>query len=458
MRHETIRIFFLLAVVVPALSACRPAEPEPEPVRSYLEGRFTVDPEIDPTPDYRDFEVLVAAPDSAGTDTLGFATTDSTGAFRMAIEAPDRGIYPFYVSRRGVTLYAGELAVAEGDSATVTAQFPVDNRLLRVRSAENAAWMAYRNSKAQYNNALVRMLQEGAYGDAEMRRNVNQAATILWSLRETFPGTIGADIAAAESVVMLDGWNDSLLVARAREITPANPSFVDVGRAARRAQARLGGQAAALELVRAFQEKTDDAEQKAGLQSEVVVAYSDSLQREEALDAARTLKQTYADTPWASWADRAIYEIEHLSPGMPAPGFELTAREGQPVRLDRLKDRYVVLEFYHPQEETYQRQLATRNALHDAVGRDTLAFVSISVLPDTLLNDAFAEGRIFPGIHVIAPEGLQSDVARAYNVNTVPTRVLVDREGRIVRKYVGNTLARLQEDLIALLREEQPPA
>src|SRR5690606_22852689 len=97
--------------------------------------------------------------------------------------------------------------------------------------------------------------------------------------------------------------------------------------------------------------------------------------------------------------------------------FALTARDGRPVSLAGLRGRLVVLEFYRPEDPDFQRQLALRNALAAAVGEDTLQFVSVSLLPDTLLNDAFAEGRAFPGLHVIAPQGVESDVARAYNVS-----------------------------------------
>lgn len=443
------------------LSACRSQEDEKTVVRSHLEGRLTVRAEVDSIPDYRDFEVLVLS-QTQGTDvdadTLGLATTDSTGAFSMTITAPERGIYPLLISRRGTILKVGELAVAEGDSARFRAEFPMGNRPLLIRSKENAAWMAYKNTKAQYNDALLRMLQEGAYDADVVNRSVLQASTILWSLRENYPATIGAEIASAEAVIMLEGWDDSLAVSRAREIEAANPNYVEVARAARRALARREGQAAAVALVKAFQEKATKPELKAGLQSEIVVAYADSLQRDEALAAAQALKKTYGKTAWAAWADRAIYEIETLSPGLPAPAFQLTTVDGGAVSAASLRGKAVVLEFYRPEDPAYQRQLGLRNVLQDAFGADSLAFVSISMQPDSLLNEAFRDGRAFPGHHVIAPDGAESAVARAYNVHLLPTRVLIDAQGNIVRKYVGDTLARLRDDLVELFAAPQPPA
>lgn len=250
---------------------------------------------------------------------------------------------------------------------------------------------------------------------------------------------------------MLSGWNDSLALARATEIAPKNINYADVGRAVRRAQARLAGQDAAVQLIRDFQARAEDDDTRAQLQSELVVAHLDSLEYDDALAAARVLTTDFAGTPWATWADRAIYDIENLQPGMDAPAFSATASTGETVTLEGLRGRFVLLEFYQPQDEVYQREFEGRNALYDAVGADSLAIVSISVEPDTLLNEAFLEGREAPGVHVFAPEGLGNMTARSYNVNVLPTRYLIDTAGKIVGKYVGGALAALQEDLLTLL-------
>ena len=82
-----------------------------------------------------------------------------------------------------------------------------------------------------------------------------------------------------------------------------------------------------------------------------------------------------------------------------------------------------------------------------------MAFVSVSVDPDTLVYQAFTEGRPFPGHAVSAPEGLDDPLVTAYNVADVPSRVLIDADGDIVGRYSGTALLALQEDLARLLQE-----
>ncbi|HMB92867.1 MAG TPA: hypothetical protein VKP65_18600, partial [Rhodothermales bacterium] len=295
------------------------SEEQQDPVRSHLSGRITVSAEVDSIPDYRDFEVIVANEQGQRVDTLAYAHTDSTGYFETDVVAPDRGIYPIIIKRRGTVLKVDELAVAEGDSATMDVVLPIGNRPLRIRSQENGAWAAFRNTKAQHNNALVQMLQGDGYSEDAVHRAVMRTSGILWSMQNAYPKTIGRDLAMAEAVMMLGGWDDSLAIARAQQIQPDNPNYADVASVARQAKTRLAGPDSAIALVRDFQARTDDEDQKAHLQSELVLAYIDGGQQDQALAEARALGEQYPDTRWSAWSERAIYELENLMPGMDAP-------------------------------------------------------------------------------------------------------------------------------------------
>jgi len=65
--------------------------------------------------------------------------------------------------------------------------------------------------------------------------------------------------------------------------------------------------------------------------------------------ATRVLKEAKAAAPGTSFAEDAdglIYEIEHLSPGLPAPAFSGKARNAGTISLARLRGKPVVLVFW----------------------------------------------------------------------------------------------------------------
>ncbi len=439
----------LVALVgVVALAGCR-GEQQQRPVRSLLEGHVTVRAEVDTTRDYRDFEVLVASADGEA-DTLGFAITDSTGFFRMELTAPERGIYPLIVSRRGALLKQGQIVIAEADTASLRLRLPDGNRPLVIRSVENAAWLAYRNTKMVHNRELLSLIQSGEYSPEGQSTVFRQSAQALWSLFEQFPGTIGAEVASAESILMLEGIDDSVVVARIHSIRKDHTAFADAARAARRAQARLHGQDSSLALMRRLMEDVTDQDVRAALASEIVAANVDSNDLEAAVTEARTIIATYPETEWADWAQNAVYEMENLMPGMAAPSFEAVTWEGETYTFDATAPNVVLLEFFRPTDETFARERPLRDSLASGVARD-VTVIAISVETDRDLNEAFFESSV-ASVNIALPAGLDDPIAQLFNVRVLPKRLLI-KDGKIVGKYTGPAIEAVANDLLALQAE-----
>ncbi len=442
----TYAVLYGILLIAPGL-ACAQSEPSPELVQSAFEGTLSIQPDIDLSTDYRDFEILVARTIRGEPDTLGYAVTDSSGFFSMQVHAPARGVYNLIISRLGQVQASGQIAIAQGDSAYLRAAFPLRGRNLRIRSQENASLQAYQNTRTQHEQSLVELVQSGEYTEEQVYNRISQTTMILWDLQQTFPNTMGGELAAAEAIMMGTGWEDSLVIARMDELASSNGRFGDAARAARQAEARRNGQEAALALLEHLSQRADTEVQRAEIASERVIAHIDSMEYDAALAVTQSIQDTFQDTQWALWAERAAYEIQNLLPGMKAPSFAVRDVNGDSLRLQELQGRYVILEFYQPEDDLYQRELSGRNNILETVGSDSLQIVSISMQPDTLVNEGFFEERVVPGRHVYGGQ----DIARTYNINVLPTRYLIDPEGNLVDKYVGGSMAALREYMITLL-------
>lgn len=443
---------FPLFLLVVLLAACGTEAPEPR-IHSYLEGQIRVRVESDSVEFVAGFTVLATNSDGNEVDTLGLAVTDENGRFAMDIAAPEAGVYPLMVYRDDALLALDELVVSAGDSATLSTTLPRGRSPMLIRSPENSAWRSYQTIRQGHAQRVRQMQTTESVNPNDLESSVRLTADMMWNLQQQFPGTVGAELAAAESILLLEGFDDPTVVARADSLSPENPSFVDAARAARRSMARLRGQIAALALLRDFQTRTPDEEDQAALQSEIVLALIDSLDRDAALVAARELQAAYPGTQWDTWAERAIYEVETLLPGMPAPAFVATTRQGERLALDSLKGQVVLLEFYEPLNQRYLQEFALRNALYQAAQDAPTPFtmISISVREDSVLNDALFDGRTVPGHHIYAPGGLQGGLAEMYNVNRLPTRFLLNPDGTIRAKYIGATIDAVWRDLGAVL-------
>jgi len=440
---KQIVLYGMISVLV---FACAQAEQSPQQIQSIFEGTLSIRPEIDPSTDYRDFEVLVARDNLGEPDTLGYAITDSTGYFLMQVYAPNRGIYRLIISRLGQIQASGQIAIADGDSASLVAAFPLRGRNLRVRSQENASLQAYQNTRVQHEQSLVELVQSGDYEEEQVRNLMSQTTMILWDLQQTFPNSMGGELAAAEAITMGTGWEDSVVVARMRALPSSNQRYGEATRAARQAEARRRGQSAALALLDNLKERAETPMQRAEIASERVIAHIDSMEFDIAFALTNAMQEEFEDMQWAIWAERAGYEIQNLLPGMQAPLFAVRDANGDSLRLQDLIGKYVILEFYQPEDDMYQRELPGRNDIVEVLGNEKVEIVSISMQPDTLVNEGFFEERTVPGRHVYGDQG----VAQKYNINVLPTRYLIDPEGNLINKYVGGTMAAIHEYMITL--------
>ena len=420
------------------------------PVRSHVSGSFSVRAEVDSTGDHAGFRVTVLGQRDGDIDTLGTAVTGRDGTFAFEVRAPEAGIYPISVERNGTELTLGEFVAVDGDSVEVSAVFPLGSRRLRIISTENAAWTAYRNAKTLHNHSMAELVGSGNYTSADLKQVISQTSTILWNIHGTYDGTIGGNLAKAESVIMMEGWNDSLVVARYPEISPENASIVEVARAARRSLARLQGGAASMDVLRTLHDAAP-VERRPGIMAEMVIAYADSNQTAEAVKTASELRRLYPESPWATWASRATYDLENLQPGMEAPSYSLLDKEGQELTSSNQLGRFVILEFFDPLEPLFQREIAARNNIASKIDPRLFGYISVSVQPDAAINDAFFEEQDHPGHFVLDGGGLDQQVARDFNVNIIPTRFLIDPDGRIVAKYNGPALDDLESDLVAII-------
>lgn len=437
------------------VGACQ--QSTPPSAQSYLEGRVVVDSTGVTVDDYSGFRVLVLRPDGRRLDTLGHARTGRDGRFRMTITAPARAVYPLTLwGRAGHRLLARtDYVVAPGDSGTLQVELPLQRRTLRPESPENQALRAYRNAMTMHRRMLTRQPQDESSPANARVQTIRLTSSTLWSLRERYPGTYAAQFAAVESLSFLDGWNDSLVVARARQISPSNSRYLDAVRIARRAQARRHGHRAALTLIDTFQVQATTPQQQAAVKAVRIQTFLDSMQFEAAFSAAQRLRAEHPHTRWANWAQRVRYEAKHLMPGRIAPNLTLQTLSGDSLSLQDLQGRPVVLEYYRPNTDLYTLQRPLRNVLYETTRPDSVAFISISVDPDSLVNRAFLHNQRLPGHKVIAAQGRKDSIVTKYNVARVPTWFLIDGDGTIVDQYRASALPTLQQDLTRLLTNKE---
>ncbi len=420
-------------------------------IRSHFVGTFAVNAAVDSVAEFSGFEVLIADGLPGAWDTLAFGVSGPDGAVAMAVQAPRADIFTLQVSRSGSALMREEIVVADGDSASVKVTFPLGNRPVIIRSRENAVLMGFKNTLATHAMAIQEMQRAGENDPMPYTNRVLQSAEILWDLGQSNPGTIAGELASSQSVLLLQDVNDSLLVARSQVIDQFNPNFPAVVETARRTEMLLQGSEAAVTLMQGFLERATDPGPRVAVLTELIIAYRDNLQVNEAVAMAEQMKTEFQDSTVTAWADRALYDLQNLMPGMPAPDFRVVTTAGDTISLASFRGRVLLVEFYAP-GPAFERELNVRNAFYRATveGAERFEMVSFSLQPDIDMNQAFFLDRDIPGIHVFLEESLDAEVVDRYNINLLPTRFVIDADGVLVGKYVRDNATQAFQDALTV--------
>lgn len=128
------------------------------------------------------------------------------------------------------------------------------------------------------------------------------------------------------------------------------------------------------------------------------------------------------------------FQIFNVQAGDSAPGFNLTADDGSGVSLDNYRGKYVLLNFWATWCPPCVEELPSLNALHSELRDQGLVVLGISVDEQEQLYRRFLErhGVVFP----TSRDPLR-EVSQRYGTLKYPESYLIDRDGKVIRKYVG---------------------
>ena len=123
-----------------------------------------------------------------------------------------------------------------------------------------------------------------------------------------------------------------------------------------------------------------------------------------------------------------------LGRGDAAPGFELVTLDGSSMSLGDVDGRVALINFWATWCKPCEDEMPAMQRLYETLSPEGFELLAISV--DTSADDvrAFRE-RLGIGFPILLDP--DQDASRLYQTTGFPESLLVDREGRIVERYVG---------------------
>ncbi|HBZ71806.1 MAG TPA: TlpA family protein disulfide reductase [Deltaproteobacteria bacterium] len=126
---------------------------------------------------------------------------------------------------------------------------------------------------------------------------------------------------------------------------------------------------------------------------------------------------------------------EPIGPGHPAPLFSLPSlSDNKPVALETLRGRVVLLHFWATWCKPCEEEMPALERLRHSLDSDRFALLTVSADEDRSQVESYRD-RLKLSLPILLDPS--HEVSRAYQTYRYPESFLLDREGKVVSRFVG---------------------
>jgi len=172
-------------------------------------------------------------------------------------------------------------------------------------------------------------------------------------------------------------------------------------------------------------------------------------------NAEELVKQDAPDTPAGAAAPGAPPPTAQASAGAEAaPDVALTTVDGKPLKLSELRGQVVLLNFWATWCVPCRSEIPSLNAMEKDLGARGFKVLGVSTSDSAELIREYQQDVRQDYTVAVGDDA----VANQYSVGVLPTTFIIDREGRIREKIIGEKTRAYFEARIKPLLDEQPAA
>lgn len=145
--------------------------------------------------------------------------------------------------------------------------------------------------------------------------------------------------------------------------------------------------------------------------------------------------------------DDAKYATELLKGGAAAPDFTLNTIDGKIFRLNDLKGRYVVIDFWASWCPDCRKDLPNIIRIYNEYHKQGVEFVGVSFDTDKAAWKSAVEKNAIPYAQVSELKKFHdTEISKAYGVKWIPSMYLIGKDGKVI---LGTVLSDKLEKTLA---------
>lgn len=444
--------FIWTALIAVLFGTACSAEQEKEIKPTQFSVQLSVADSIDQTGDFSGFEVLVfsRANPSAAADTVFYGRTDTTGLLSGIITLEQEGAFPGQITRNGVNLASFRVLLAGGDTVHVKGEFPEFEQTYSVDSREARAMKQYErvNNGFQRTN---RFIFAGQIADSLIPVELQKWVDLFWSVHQNQKGTFASKFALESTVDLLNRFDRAQMFEKLNQSFDEELAFglaITLGKEFVADQRGFESTVTYLDSVKTLTKKR---EIHRAIEQSVIKLHYDSSKVEDARSLLQKYESKYVrkGEELSVWYKNMRFELAYLAPGMAIPPFSIQTTAADTVTDQSLLGKAYIIEFTLMANSLYQQQYDEATVIYQLYSPQGLEYFTVPFDQSSNTIIAFFQERNRFWELADPPSFSKKDFVEDFNVQYFPTRILVDKQGKIVRKFVGEEF----EDIIPFITE-----
>lgn len=201
-----------------------------------------------------------------------------------------------------------------------------------------------------------------------------------------------------------------------------------------------------LEDLRTFVEKNPESADAAEAMLQIALAEEFAGQEDEAKTWYGEIAKKFPESPAAAKARGATVRLDCIGKEIKLHG---PSPDGKVVDLAQFRKKAVIIQYWATNCEPCIADFEQLRELQAKYQKKGLAIVGVSLDGNKKELDAFLKKNKLPWVQVYEPGGLDSRLANEMGILSLPTMILVDRQGKVVNRNVH--IDELDKELKALL-------
>lgn len=420
--------------------SCSRSSEEPL-LETIVEGVITVESRLDQSGDFSGIQILSTIVNHDGvSDTLFTAVTDSTGAFSGTARFAETDFYPLIISRNKNVFGIVNVIFSDGDTLNIRAELPDVTGSIEIRSREHEVLEIYERVDRGFNR-VVSFINAGAITAPDsIQVELEKWSNIFWELYEEYPESFAGRVAGEMAVSILRDWNDERMMELAEELRGRRGSLSNETRGVIiEYLAETEGLDRALDYLTTLRRDATRELQRMEIDVQLIELLYDSSRITEANRLLIQFVSDYSDNSVAmEWAESTQYDLDFLAPGNPFPPISFAIVNGDSMSTADLLGSPLLVEITRLDNLLYQQQYDRTVAIYQLYRNFGLEVVTIPLGASDLIVNAFFQDRDMQW-KIAAPGSFDpQEILESLNITRVPTRFLIDRDGNIIRRYIGN--------------------